>query len=451
MDSERDWAQTPAARVALALDRHAERRAAGIPTVSVLVGPTSEGADTWARWVQRSGRRLVRLADGAGSGALATAWVAALVPPPGRPDAAAPAARVRAAAVAWLAGASDDPPETLARRLRSDTVAARRMLVERLIAGRHPPSGRLCLALFGGHDDLGDPAELFPDEPDPALAMVDALHGLCPARSPAVLLVSTQPDAAGLAAAMRLLAGLAERMVEAVIAWALTGADWHAAESQVAESRFKAICREGVIRLVDPACATGPAKDAANLVAWARRHGFREPVFSRLRACLAAQRASLAARATQPPAAQGVRPAVRQGPTAAGSGGEPEHGAPNQDPHGFARSQAEAALYEILRQWPPTADQVRLNATLPIPFGKDHMEVDLLLTADAIAIEVDGYYHFLTVEGYRRDRRKDFLLQRHGRFVLRFHADDVADPAGLDEILIRIEAAIDCRRGRVCR
>lgn len=450
----------------LALDRHAQRRAAGIPTVSLLVGATAAGVGAFTRWAGRARRRLVRLADAARTDDLAPVWIEALGGPAG----------IRRAAIAWLAEPSKDGAETLTRDLRTYAPAARQILIERLIAGRYAPSGRLCLALFGREarveNPLPDPADLFADDPDPALAMLDALHGLGPDLSPASLLVSARPDATALAANVRLLAGLAERMADGVTAWALTQADWQSTAAAVPESRFKAMCREGLIRLPGPAGESQPAArngddladdrggdsgadrgddggedrgddgDLAHLVAWARQLGFREPVFARLRANLSAHRASVAARPTQAPQVRGARP------QAAGLQRESGRDADARDPHAFARSQAEAALYQVLRQWPPTADQVRLNSKLPIPFGSGDMEVDLLLAVDAIAIEIDGYYHFLTLDAYRRDRHKDYLLQRHGLFVLRFHADEVADPAGLDEILTRIEAAIASRHGR---
>src|SRR5262245_33835623 len=41
------------------LERHAIRRAAGVPTVSVLVGPIGVGARTWRHWATATGRSVV--------------------------------------------------------------------------------------------------------------------------------------------------------------------------------------------------------------------------------------------------------------------------------------------------------------------------------------------------------------------------------------------------------
>ena len=53
------------------------------------------------------------------------------------------------------------------------------------------------------------------------------------------------------------------------------------------------------------------------------------------------------------------------------------------------------------------------------------MEVDLLCAEARLAIELDGGQHLARTETYRRDRRKDMLLQEHGYLVLRFLAEDV--------------------------
>ena len=64
----------------------------------------------------------------------------------------------------------------------------------------------------------------------------------------------------------------------------------------------------------------------------------------------------------------------------------------------------------------------------------------------AIAIELDGPQHLDSLEAYRRDRRKDVLLQENGYFVLRFLAEDVGQQ--LDTVLDAIQRAIAQRRRR---
>lgn len=102
-----------------------------------------------------------------------------------------------------------------------------------------------------------------------------------------------------------------------------------------------------------------------------------------------------------------------------------------------ARSASEAFLYRRLETLPQTRGRFRLNAVLPIAFdGFGQLEVDLLCD-DAvdtrIAVEIDGDQHLADPAAYRRDRRKDLLLQENGYVVLRFLAQDVGKD--LDRVL----------------
>ena len=87
----------------------------------------------------------------------------------------------------------------------------------------------------------------------------------------------------------------------------------------------------------------------------------------------------------------------------------------------------------------------RLNSELPIPFDHaGHMEVDFLCEDLRFVVEVDGAQHLADADVYRRDRRKDALLQQHGYIVLRFLAEDVAKY--LDHVLDAILAALVSRK-----
>src|SRR5262245_58669188 len=103
-----------------------------------------------------------------------------------------------------------------------------------------------------------------------------------------------------------------------------------------------------------------------------------------------------------------------------------------------ARSATEAFLYRRLDTLNETNGRFRLNVALPIPFdGFGTLEVDLLCADARLAIELDGGQHLADPIAYRRDRRKDQLLQENGYFVLRFLAEDVGKDldAVLDAIL----------------
>jgi very-short-patch-repair endonuclease len=109
-----------------------------------------------------------------------------------------------------------------------------------------------------------------------------------------------------------------------------------------------------------------------------------------------------------------------------------------------ARSASEAFLFRRLETLPALAGKFRINTKLPIPFdGFSEMEIDLLSEGHRIAIEIDGPQH-LTPEHYRRDRRKDALLQANGYIILRFLAEDLGKH--LDTVLDAIHRIIAARK-----
>ena len=82
---------------------------------------------------------------------------------------------------------------------------------------------------------------------------------------------------------------------------------------------------------------------------------------------------------------------------------------------------------------------------LPIAFdGVGSLEVDLLCADARVAVEIDGAQHLADPVAYRRDRRKDHLLQEQGYLVLRFLAEDVGKE--LDLVLDSIQRALSGRR-----
>ena len=102
------------------------------------------------------------------------------------------------------------------------------------------------------------------------------------------------------------------------------------------------------------------------------------------------------------------------------------------------RSASEAFLLQRLQDNPATRHRFRTNARLPIPFcERGDMEVDFLDADARIVIELDGPQHLADPDAYRRDRRKDALLQENGYLVLRFLAEDLGTRLNdvLDEIL----------------
>ena len=122
--------------------------------------------------------------------------------------------------------------------------------------------------------------------------------------------------------------------------------------------------------------------------------------------------------------------------------------APNAEGANRARSASEAFLYRRLETLAATNGKFRLNAELLIPFdGWGRMEVDLLCAPSRIAIELDGGQHLGDADAYRRDRRKDALLQENGYLILRFLAEDVGKH--LDRVLDAIVQALSHQDARI--
>jgi len=91
-------------------------------------------------------------------------------------------------------------------------------------------------------------------------------------------------------------------------------------------------------------------------------------------------------------------------------------------------------------------DYADLNVPILAFDGWGRMEVDLVCTDSRVVIEVDGAQHLADPIAYRRDRRKDRLLQDSGYLVLRYLAEDLAKE--LDSVLDGILRSLSSRRTR---
>ena len=117
------------------------------------------------------------------------------------------------------------------------------------------------------------------------------------------------------------------------------------------------------------------------------------------------------------------------------------------DAEGAARSRSatESFLYRRVETLSETKGRFSVNAPLPIAFdGLGTLEVDLLCADCRVALELDGAQHLGDPIAYRRDRRKDQLLQENGYLVLRFLAEDVGKD--LDLVLDAILRSLSDRR-----
>lgn len=178
-------------------------------------------------------------------------------------------------------------------------------------------------------------------------------------------------------AAAEALARLAEAAPDLPIGAALDAQE--ALRIEVEVPRVWAALREGWVR------ATLAPAAASSAQAWLLRRGARSDAFAAL------ERAARALERAEP----------------------------------LVRSEAERLLFLALELCPETRGVFRLNATLPARFGTRNVEVDLWAEGLALALEVDGYFHFRSDEDFRRDRRKDLLLQELGQRVVRVLATDV--------------------------
>src|SRR5207237_10854063 len=86
-----------------------------------------------------------------------------------------------------------------------------------------------------------------------------------------------------------------------------------------------------------------------------------------------------------------------------------------------ARSASEAFLYRRLETLAETRGRFEVNADLPIAFdGWGRMEIDLLCADSRVVVEIDGAQHLADQSAYRRDRRKDQLLEESGDRLTRY-------------------------------
>ena len=361
------------------LDRHATRRATGIPTVSMLVGPIGVGVRTWRRWASSVNRRVV-LANR--NGFPLADWARGVAEQVDLP----------AAAVRRLAERSGRDPDEFLAAWRSRTPGD----CERFWATLAPEADDdmlravAILAL-----DSSSPGAVAASLSDLGARIIPMIARLVPSAIwPGVLFVGG--SVVEFLSVGRGAAEWAMRVPALPIAVAVPAAVWEQYVATAGESRTKALLREGEVTI--------PVVDAATIeqrLAQAGAVGSAPAAIS-----ASGADASLLESAVEAVRATAVPPA-------------------NQAEDDRARSAAERFLFTFLESLPETAGRFELNGALDFRFGPRPAEVDLLCRSPRIAIELDGYYHFLAPDNYRRDREKDWELQRRGFVVLRFLAEDV--------------------------
>ncbi len=383
------------------LDRHDERRRAGMPTVSVLlgpIGPVLESVRSWA-WDLEREMVLVR-SDQDDAEGLVVPWV----------DRLAAGRDLVDSAVAWLAHRLDQPAGLLGRKLRGMTAydvamlldsavplvsetgveLVVRRLIELAAQGRRRSTPGLAPELNNRLEGRGRPW----------LRVYRAVGELVPQECLPILLVApTGHDPGRLEDLARRLADFAEAQPRATLGLIVEPDTFHAFLDQPPDSRAKALLRGSIIEV----------EDTGNQA----RSGISTPE-SRLR--------NLESGISTPES--------------------------QDDP---ARSAAEQFVFDLLESLPETTGLFELNAALDFHFGTGRpIEVDLVARPLKLVIEIDGYYHFQEPESYRRDRRKDLELQKRGYLVLRILAADVVER--LEELLETLLSAVAfCRHRQEAR
>jgi hypothetical protein len=385
------------------LRRYAAGRAQGQPGFVVLAGPVARSVAAWQGWLAERGAGAVRTGH-AGREDVIRGYLAGLLA--GRAviaDIAALLAPHAGVAAPELAG-------KLGRQGLPERTALFRSLERAVDAGQLA----LCLALLANQSGgalapeaatIPLVAALRPDAPLPGLLLVE----------PALDRDRDAPRAQGwLAQAAATALHLGDAVPGLLVGLA---AEQPSVDAYLAgpASHVSARARAGLVAL--PETAPAPAAPAAHeRTQWVRRGLEQEPVAPGVLAVFDEAVRSL------------------------------EHADEDPAARERARSKAESLLHAYLAGHAETAGLFELNGRMSFDFGNRPAEIDLVSRQLDVAIEVDGYFHFRDPDGFRRDRRKDVLLQGHGFLVMRFLAADI--PARLPEIMTDILDIVRARKQR---
>jgi hypothetical protein len=382
------------------LARHGVRRARGVPTVSVLIGPAGAIDRAWREWATTEGRECVPSTANDGSEIVRTIV-----------RKMATSRDLFADACGWLADQINCRSGDIQAKVSGLTQSDLEQFWDAVSPSLKGSECRLvtrCIVQALANERSMAPdrvAAVLMDASTPGLdpwSTVAGLAGLVPTLAlPAVLLtppanhttdtwfrLAAKAAAAGVTRAPSLSVGIV-----------VSRGTWARYLADVGESRVKALVREGAVEL--------PLLNAATVEQILASEGMSpnaipSPIRQLAQAGVTADLVNALIGAVQ------TKPALENA------------GADDQ-----ANSQQERFLFEFLEMLPETAGRFALNGDPGFRFGPHQAEVDLLAADLCLAIEIDGYYHFQDPHCYRRDRHKDWELQRRGYVVIRFLADDV--------------------------
>jgi very-short-patch-repair endonuclease len=393
-----------------ALERHQRRRQQqGIPTLTVFAGPPGQAMASLRHWAAQRQQPLC-VAVSHAEADVVRAWF----------EEVARGRELRWDAAEFLGTAAGLAPGELRARLEGKSTYESDVLLQELLpAALDVDATAVCLKLLPPRDAS---AALFEEvlgacggEASRALAAVRAL--IPDGAAPVLLLAGTGSE--WLARAARTAARLCAAVPSLAIALSVDrpSVDAFLAEG---ESQAHAMVREGLVDLAGPS---------------------PEELKRRLR-MLGVQHVEALAESVGRLAEDGASGELvtRFGQAARRS----EAAAKDPAEADGARSEAERFMRLLLDEMPDTQGLFDLNTRAEFRINNRPVEVDFLSDRLRIAIEIDGYYHFQGPEAYRRDRRKDLALQRHGYLVLRFLAMDVVER--LQEIRNTLREVVAQRR-----
>jgi Protein of unknown function (DUF559) len=396
--------------VVAALDRHDQRRQHGVPTISVLVGSVIPSLRLLAHRAETRNRPLVSVRlEEADPEAVVVPWV----------DELANKHDLGTAALHWLAQQLSRNAQALERSLRLMTPHELGMFLESYL----PLKGGTSVALVGRclieSTAMGTQSEgpafarelnmLLQGYGRPWICIFRAIGELVDWNCLPVLVVSlAKPSVTGLEGIARLLGELASAQPRGAMALIVSQDLFDSFVALASASRAKALLLESIVTLngKQPSVSAKPVLPTIVAPASTCDDLIGDDLESRIRDLEATQQSA------------------------------------NDDE---ARSAAERFLFERLESGAETAGLFELNVTLDFYFGSSRwIEVDFAARSMKLAIEVDGYHHFHDPEAFRRDRRKDLELQKHGYLVVRVLAEDVVER--LEEVMDTILQAVAFRR-----
>lgn len=384
---------------------HSLRRSQGTPVLTVLTGTLNDTRGIWCRWIQQESRNTVIWSPGMAK-SLSISWIGTLLA----------SADLQHQLLLYLAQVNRCTTEEIFLALKNKSSDELEIFQQQLPIQLSTQES-LLLSWFLTQIALS--CELTPDlasnlaqamklEDGENLAQgIMAFTKLLPVEILPGLLMEVTDDELLRSPFIRMLAQIAERLPEMPIALAAIPAHFENYCTKAPESRIKAMLRLGVIKAQSYSDSHYTLPDKTDQI---------------LRQCNAPTQLYEEAQSL-------LRLIVEK-----------------KDDSSVARSQAEQFLFHILEWVPETRGVFKLNVKMPFKFGKRLMEIDLFSISDQIALEIDGYYHFQDPESWRRDRRKDLILQMHDILVLRFLAEDIVSQ--LDEILDNVYQALQHRRNK---